>query len=148
MRVFMERFREKIIIVADDDEGHAELITEGLQSSGVYNKIIRFRNGEELWRFFSGETVRDETRSSDKGYIVILDINMPKLDGVEALIKIRENPSIPPVPVFILTTAEDPAEIERCYKAGCSVYITKPVDFSLFAETLHRLGLFIQIMQV
>jgi len=83
---------------------------------------------------------------SRKTYVVLLDINMPRLDGIEVLQRIKEHAILRRIPVIILTTTDDPAEVERCYGYGCNVYITKPVDFSLFTETLHRLGQFLQVM--
>lgn len=143
----MSRFRDMIIIITDDDDGHSELIREGLVDSGVRNQIIRFTNGEELWRFFSGQKVAGEIRSPDKAYLLILDINMPRMDGVEVLARMKSDESLREIPVIMLTTTDDPREIERCYRLGCNVYISKPVDFGQFSETLRRLGLFLQIVK-
>lgn len=144
----MEKRHEIVIIITDDDEGHAELIREGLRDSGITNPILRFVDGEELWNFVSGKTVRGETRKKDKGYVILLDINMPRMDGIEVVTKIRQNTDTKGMPIIMLTTTDDPREVERCYQAGCSIYIVKPVDFSLFSENLRRLGLFLQIIQV
>jgi len=144
----MEKRHEIVIIITDDDEGHAELIREGLRDSGINTPILRFVDGEELWNFVSGKTVRGETRKKDKGYVILLDINMPRMDGIEVVTMIRQNTDTKGIPIIMLTTTEDPREVERCYQAGCSIYIVKPVDFSLFSEKLRRLGLFLQIIQV
>jgi len=148
MRENMEKRREVVIVITDDDEGHAELIREGLRDSGLAAPILRFADGEELWDFLSGNSVHGETRKKDKGYVILLDINMPRMDGLEVLAKIRSNPEIGTIPVIIFTTTDDPREIDRCYHAGCNIYIVKPVDFSLFTETLHNLGRFLQVIQV
>jgi CheY-like chemotaxis protein len=73
---------------------------------------------------------------------------MPKIDGIEVLRRIKSDPDLRDIPVMMLTTTDDPREVEQCYQLGCSVYITKPIDFSKFAETLHRLGLFVQIVKI
>lgn len=143
----MDRYKEMIIIITDDDEGHAELIREGLQSSGVANPIIRFSHGEELWEFLNGKTIHDCTFDRSKAYLLLLDINMPRMDGVEVLRRMKQDDNLKEIPVMMLTTTDDPREVEKCYRLGCNVYITKPVDFSLFAETLRRLGLFIQVVK-
>lgn len=148
MRETMAKIRELNIIITDDDEGHSELIREGLVESGVHNRILCFTNGEELWRFFSGQKVAGEIRSPDKSYILLLDINMPRMDGVEVLTRMKSDESLREIPVLILTTTDDPREIERCYRLGCNAYITKPVDFGQLSETLRRLGLFLQIVKV
>ena len=142
----MKDYKELIILIAEDDDGHAELIKEGLCDAGVCNKTIRFRNGEEAWGFLSGigEDVRDESKS----YLLLLDLNMPKMDGLEVLRRLKGSDDLKEIPVMMLTTTDDPREVEECYKLGCNMYITKPVDFVKFAETLKRLGLFIQIVKI
>ncbi len=143
----MNAYKEMIILIAEDDEGHAELIKEGLIDAGVCNRIIRFSNGEEVWNFLSGNSV-NPIREPDKSYLLLLDINMPKMDGVEVLRRIKTDAGLKDTPVMMLTTTDDPREVEVCYQLGCNLYITKPIDFSKFAETLKRLGLFIQIVKV
>jgi len=143
----MAEYKEMIILIAEDDDGHAELIKEGLEDSGVCNKIIRFSNGEEIWHFLSG-TGSKEIMDSSKAYLVLLDINMPRMDGTEVLKKLKTRNGFKEIPVIMLTTTDDPREVEKCYKLGCNVYITKPVDFYKFAEILKRLGLFIQIVKI
>jgi CheY-like chemotaxis protein len=143
----MGQFKELVIIIADDDDGHAELIREGLQNSGLANAIIRFSNGEEVWNFLKGATVVGQTRDTGKSYLLLLDINMPRMDGIEVLERMKADAEIKDIPVIMLTTTDDPREVERCYKLGCNVYITKPVEFSCFTETLRRLGLFLQVVK-
>lgn len=143
----MESYKELIILIAEDDDGHAELIQEGLRESGVCNKIIRFSNGEEVWHFLAGTGDR-EIRDKSKAYLLLLDIKMPKMDGVEVLKKIKSSDELKEIPVMMLTTTDDPREVEHCYKLGCSIYITKPVEFGKFAETLKRLGMFVQIVKI
>lgn len=144
----MKSYKEIVILIADDDDGHAELIQEGLRNSGVNNPILRFRNGDELWQYFSRESVRGEVFNLQKAYLLLLDINMPRMDGIEVLSLMKGDPALKSIPVIMLTTTDDPREIERCYNLGCNAYITKPVDFGQFAETLRRLGLFLQVVKV
>ena len=143
----MKNYKELIILLAEDDDGHAELIIEGLKTAGVCNKIIRFSNGKEAWQFLSDIAGKNENLKSNS-YLLLLDINMPVMDGIEVLKNMKENELLKRIPVIMLTTTDDPREIEHCYDLGCSVYITKPIDFSAFTETLKRLGLFIQIVSV
>ena len=141
----MEKYKEMILLIAEDDDGHAELITEGLKNSGVCNEIIRFSNGEETWRFFTGESEGIKYDPS-KSYLLLLDINMPVMDGLEVLKRMKSDDEYKKIPVIMLTTTDDPREVEHCYELGCSIYITKPVDFKQFTERLNRLGLFVQIV--
>ncbi len=143
----MADYKELIILIAEDDDGHAELIKEGLADAGVCNKTKRFPNGEEVWKFLSG-TGDGEVRDKGKSYLLLLDINMPLMDGFEVLKKMKGSNDLKEIPIMMLTTTDDPREVEECYKLGCNMYITKPVDFNKFAETLRRLGLFIQVVKI
>lgn len=148
MRGFiMGDYKEMIILIAEDDDGHAELIREGLADSGVCNRIIRFHDGEEAWRFLSGAG-DTEVIDRRKSYLLLLDINMPKMDGFEVLKRMKGCEELKDIPVMMLTTTDDSREVEECYKLGCNFYITKPIDFIKFAETLKYLGLFIQIVKI
>jgi len=143
----MKDYKELIILITEDDDGHAELIKEGLVNAGVCNKTIRFSNGEEAWLFLSGSG-DSGVRDKNKSYLLLLDINMPKMDGLEVLRRLKSSDELKEIPVMMLTTTDDPREVEECYRLGCNMYITKPVDFIKFAETLKRLGLFIQIVKI
>ncbi|MCP3678184.1 MAG: response regulator [Deltaproteobacteria bacterium] len=143
----MRGYREIVVLIAEDDDGHAVLIEEGLKESGVCNPIIRFSNGEEVWHFLSGTGDKD-VWDPNKAYLLLLDIRMPRMDGVEVLKRMKADEELKAIPVMMLTTTDDPREVEQCYQLGCNAYITKPVDFDAFAETLKRLGLFIQIVKL
>lgn len=143
----MGNYKELIILIAEDDDGHAELIRSGLIDSGVCNIIKRFRDGQEIWKFLSKEST-NEVREENKSYLLLLDINMPKMDGTEVLRRIKADDKLKEIPVIMLTTTDDPDEVETCYKIGCNIYITKPIDFMKLSETLKNLGLFLQIVKV
>jgi CheY-like chemotaxis protein len=140
-------YKKIVILLTEDDDGHAELIKEELQESGICNKIIRFIDGQEVWDFLVKKSER-ENQEEVSSYLLLLDINMPRLDGVEVLRRIKANDELKKIPVIMLTTTDDPREVEECYRIGCSIYITKPVDFFKCAETLKRLGLFIQVIKI
>jgi CheY-like chemotaxis protein len=143
----MDGYRELVILIAEDDDGHAELIREGLAEAGLCNRILRFADGEEAWVFLTGGG-EGETFDRGKSYLLLLDINMPKVDGVELLKRVKGDRQLKEIPVIMLTTTDDPREVEECYRLGCNIYMTKPVDFTAFAESLKRLGLFLQVVKV
>lgn len=143
----MSNYKELVILIAEDDDGHAELIIEGLKESGVCNAILRFGNGLEAWEFLTNAKPTGG-RDVAKSYLLLLDINMPMMNGVELLQKIKTNDNLKEIPVVMLTTTDDPREVDECYKLGCNMYITKPVQFAKFAEVLNRIGLFFQIVKV
>ena len=135
------------LLVAEDDDGHAELIEEHLRDAGVRCPIIRFRDGEETLNFLT-RNGPGPWRESHAEYLLLLDIKMPRMDGVEVLRRIKGDLHLKTIPVVILTTTDDPREIEACYRLGCSFYITKPVDCLRFSETMRRLGLFVKAVRL
>lgn len=136
---------EVTILIAEDDDGHAELIEDNLREAGVRNPIIRFRDGQEALDFFYAD---ESGAGRGTGYLLLLDIRMPRVDGVQVLRTLKGDDGLKNIPVIMLTTTDDPREIELCYSLGCSCYITKPVEYRRFAEMLRRLGLFVVIVQV
>lgn len=143
----MIKYKELTILIAEDDDGHADLIMTGLKESGICNHMIRFVDGKQTWEFISGKG-KEMVLDKNKSYLLLLDINMPKMDGLEVLERIKNDDDFKSLPVIMLTTTDDPREVEKCYELGCNIYVTKPVDFLKFAETLKRLGLFIQVVKV
>jgi CheY-like chemotaxis protein len=135
------------ILIAEDDDGHAELVMEQLQNSGVSCPIRRFRDGQEVLDLLlpaDGEAGWDR----ECPCLVLLDINMPRVDGLTVLRRLKGDPATRGIPVIMLTTTDDPGEVAACYRLGCNLYITKPVEFEAFAETLHRLGQLLQVLKV
>lgn len=143
-------FEKKVtILIAEDDDGHAELIEENLRESGLKNTIIRFRDGQEALDFLFGEPSETQPRRvRGQAYMMLLDIRMPRVDGVQVLQRLKQDPELKSMPVIILTTTDDPREIQNCYALGCSCYITKPIDYQKFSDMLTRLGLFLLVVQV
>lgn len=139
---------EVTILIAEDDDGHAELIIDNLREAGLNNEIVRFRDGQEVLDFLTGPPDTLATRQSGIAYLLLLDIRMPRVDGVEVLRRVKADPELHKLPVIMLTTTDDPREVKNCYELGCSCYITKPVDYDRFSEMLNRLGLFLMVVQV
>lgn len=136
-----------VILIAEDDEGHAILMRQNLEMAGLDNPIEHFRDGQAvldfLFRRGSGRM-----REDGQTYLVLLDIRMPKVDGVEVLRRIKADATLHQLPVIMLTTTDDVREVTRCHELGCSVYLQKPVDYEKFAEAMRRLGLFIMLLQL
>jgi len=137
------------VLIVEDDDGHAELIRDNLQETGVSNPIIRLSNGQAALDFFYGPSdTPGPHRQLGHAYLMLLDIRMPGIDGIELLKRIKGDPELRKMPIIMLTTTEDPCEIQNCYSLGCNCYITKPVDYMRFSEVLARLGLMIMEMQI
>jgi CheY-like chemotaxis protein len=131
------------ILIVEDDEGHAILIRENLEAAGVNNRIKHFRDGQAILDFF----FKDPPRVSET-FILILDIRMPKVDGIEVLRRIKAHPELRKLPVIMLTTTDDSREVLRCHELGCNVYMQKPVDYDRFSEAIRRLGQFVPLLHV
>ncbi len=135
------------ILMAEDDEGHAVLIRRNLKRAGIRNNVVHLKDGQAVLDYIRSAGVYRE-RLWPQRYVVLLDINMPVLDGVEALRQLKSDVQTRKMPIIILTTTDDPREMARCYQLGCSAYIAKPVDYDDFSEAIRRLGLFLQVMTV
>ena len=135
------------IVMIEDDEGHARLIERNIRRAGVNNEIKSFRNGTEGLDFLLGPDGSGE-ESSSRTMLILLDLNLPDMTGVDILAKVKSNVHTRRSPVIILTTTDDEREIKRCYDLGANVYITKPVNYEGFANAIQQLGLFLSVMQV
>ena len=135
------------ILLAEDDDGHASLVQRNLMRSGIANEMARVRNGQEALDYIHRRGSYRE-RDLNGPLLLLLDINMPLLDGTAVLGAIKSDESTAKIPVIMLTTTDDPREIQRCYEMGCSVYVSKPVEYDKFVEAVKRLGLFLQIVAV
>jgi CheY-like chemotaxis protein len=143
----MNMSEQVTILVAEDDDGHATLIKKNLVRAGLKNDILRFADGQAILDFLfrRGDGPK---RGRDMPYLLFLDIRMPKVDGVEVLRQIKADPELHNLPVIMLTTTEDPREVDRCHAIGCNNYVHKPVDYEKFVEVIKQLGLFLLLVKV
>ena len=139
--------RQVTIVMIEDDEGHARLIEKNIRRAGVNNEIIPFANGTEALNFLLGPDGTGEVNQG-RHLLILLDLNLPDMTGVDILDKVKGNQHTKRSPVIVLTTTDDAREIQRCYDLGANVYITKPVNYDGFANAIRQLGLFFSVMQV
>ena len=116
-----------VIIMAEDEKGHYLLTKHYLQDAGISNEILWFEDGKSTLDFFSG----DEFDRNGKKYLLLLDIRMPGIDGIEVLEKIKKDETLAHVPVIMLTTSEDHELAARCYSLGCEAHVVKPPGVTL-----------------
>lgn len=135
------------ILIADDDEGHAILIRDNLEAAGLTNPISHFRDGQAVLDFLFGKAPGPHA-APNAPYLLLLDIRMPKVDGVEVLRRIKADPELRKIPVIMLTTTDDQREVDRCHALGCNVYLRKPVDYDRFNEAIRLLGGFVSLAQI
>ena len=135
------------IVMIEDDEGHARLIERNIRRAGVNNAILPFRDGTSALEYLMGADGTGEA-SAKRHLLILLDLNLPDMTGIDILEKVKANPHTRRSPVVVLTTTDDQREIQRCYDLGANVYITKPVNYEGFSNAIRQLGLFFSVMQV
>jgi CheY-like chemotaxis protein len=135
------------IVMIEDDEGHARLIERNIRRAGVNNEIVAFKDGTSALEYLLGAD-GSGAESSARALLILLDLNLPDMTGVDILTKVKSNGHLKRSPVIVLTTTDDQREIKRCYDLGANVYITKPVNYESFANAIQQLGLFLSVMQV
>ena len=133
------------ILMVEDEAAHATLIERNLRRGGITNPVVRIDNGAEALDYLFN-------RGKYAGHkrpiylLVLLDLNMTGVSGYQVLKEMKEDEECRVVPVIVLTTTNDPHEVQRCYDLGCNNFVTKPVNPREFAKAIQDLGLFIDIM--
>ena len=130
------------ILMADDDADDRLMTKEALESSKIANELRFVEDGEELLAYLRREGKYKDPKNSPRPGIILLDLNMPKKDGREALREIRADPALRAIPVIILTTSKSEADIYRSYDSGANNFITKPVSFDGLVEIIKALDHF------
>ncbi len=136
-----------LIVMVEDDEGHARLIEKNIRRAGVANPMTEFADGTSACQFLFGPDGSGKVNRG-KAMLIMLDLNLPDMSGVDILRRVKENEHLKRTPVVVLTTTDDEREIKRCYDLGANVYITKPVNYENFANAIRQLGLFFSVIQV
>jgi CheY-like chemotaxis protein len=136
-----------IILLVEDDPGHALLIEKNLRRGGISNEITVLDTGQKAVDYLFKEGAYEEAPHALPP-LILLDLNLPVLDGYQVLKRIKHDERTRRIPVIVLTTTDNPHEVSRCYDLGCNVYITKPVEYGQFSDAIRTLGLFLSIVKV
>jgi CheY-like chemotaxis protein len=143
----MSEYKPLTIVLVEDDPGHALLIEKNLRRAGISNLIVPLKDGGEAVEYLFRH-VEKVNNLIDHPLLVLLDLNLPVLDGYQVLQRIKNDARTKQIPVVVLTTTDNPHEIARCYELGCNVYITKPVEYDRFSDAVRKLGMFLSIVKV
>ena len=143
----MSSMQEVTILLVEDDKGHARLIEKNMRRSGVTNRMVIVSDGQQALDYLYGEGPYAEAQPASP-LLVLLDLNLPVMDGYQVLELMKADERTKRIPVVILTTTDDAREVSRCYDLGCNVYVTKPVDYEQFSEAIRKLGLLLSIVTV
>ena len=129
------------ILLVEDNLNDAEMTIRALKKS-VTQKIFHLKDGAAALDYFSGKGQFEGRNLNNKPKVILLDLKMPKVDGIEVLEKIKSNESTKKIPVVVLTSSNQDPDIEKCYLLGANSYIVKPVDFESFHKVVSELGLY------
>jgi CheY-like chemotaxis protein len=128
------------ILIADDDPDDRELTHDALQECRLANDVHFVKDGEELMDYLNRRGEHKQRMGSPMPGLILLDLNMPRKDGREALKEIKANPALRRIPIVVLTTSKAEEDILRTYDLGVNSYVTKPVTFASLVETIKVLG--------
>jgi two-component system response regulator len=133
---------EKMILLVEDNADDEELTMRALRQAKIANNIVVTRDGMAALDFLFGKNEYAGRDTAEVPGLVLLDLKLPKLNGIEVLQKIRANPQTSLVPVVILTSSSEDEDMLKSYQSGANSYVRKPVQFSAFAEAVGHLGLY------
>jgi len=135
------------VLMTEDDPGQAFLIKQYLEETTFKAQdIVHLSDGQELLDYLCRKGTY-EKRERHQAIVILLDIQMPRLDGFETLKQIKSDQRMRVLPVIMLTTSQSQAEIAHCYRLGCNAYVTKPLELNQFMQTIQRLGHFLKTAQ-
>jgi CheY-like chemotaxis protein len=131
-----------IILLVEDNIAHAELVKRSLEDHPVANRIIHVADGESALAFLFRRGRFSDPDSSPKPHVVLLDLRLPRVDGLEVLKEIRTSAELEKLPVVVLTTSEAERDVAKAYEYHANSYLVKPLDFDKFAKLMDDLGFY------
>ena len=130
------------ILLVEDNPHDAEMAMRALQKHNLANHLAWVRDGAEALEFLFGPTAVADPPLGPQSRLILLDLKLPKVNGLELLKRIKDDPRTRTIPVVVLTSSQEESDIVRSYAAGVNSYIVKPVDFDKFTEAVSQLGLY------
>ena len=136
------KFDEVEILLVEDNMNDAELIIEALREVNLANHLVHLQDGEEALEFIFATGAYAEREIKKVPRVILLDIKMPKVNGIEVLRQIRANPDTKLIPIVIMTSSKEEQDIIKSYQLGVNSFVVKPVEFNDFAKAVSELGLY------
>lgn len=131
----------KPILLVEDNPRDLDLSLRALERTNLANEVVVARDGEDAWQYLAREG-KHADRPRGNPAVVLLDLKLPKMDGVEVLERIRQHPDMEQLPVVMLTASREQTDVARSYAIGVNAYVVKPFGFSEFLEAIRDLGVF------
>jgi CheY-like chemotaxis protein len=130
------------VLLVEDNPTDAELTLRALRGKGLRNNFVVARDGQEALDFLFAQGAYADRNTEESPKLVLLDLRLPKVDGIEVLRKIKSDERTKMIPVVVLTSSRQEPDIEKCYQLGANSYIVKPVDFDKLVEAVSELGVY------
>ena len=130
------------ILLVEDNASDAEMTIDALSQNNLANKLLHVKDGAEALDFIFAEGNYTARKITDKPKVILLDLKMPKVNGIEVLQKIRSDERTKNIPVVMLTSSKEDPDIQKCYDLGVNSYVVKPVEFDAFQKAISELGLY------
>ncbi len=134
--------KEVEILLVEDNPTDAELCIRALKKNNLANKLVWVKDGAEALDFLFSTGAYADRGPTCPPKVVLLDLRLPKVDGMEVLRKVKAEERTRAIPVVVLTSSKEEVDLEECYKLGVNSYISKPVEFDAFAKTVSELGMY------
>lgn len=131
----------KTILLAEDNPKDVELILEALSDTNLSNLVVVVHDGVDALEYLNYQG-RFKLRKRGNPVVVLLDIKMPRMDGIEVLEAIRHDPALKTLPVVMLTSSREEPDLKKCYELGTNAYVVKPLDFNKFIDVIKQIGVF------
>jgi two-component system, response regulator len=140
--------QDKTILLVEDNPDDEALTLRALKKNNILNEVVVARDGVEALDYLFGTGAYTNRDLSHQPHIILLDLKLPKIDGLEVLRRLRADPRTSLLPVAILTTSNEEQDVLKSYQLGANSYIRKPVDFGQFMEAVRQLGLYWLVLNV
>jgi|SRR5882757_9875465 len=132
--------QERVIVLVEDNANDEELMLRAFRKSGISNRVVILRDGAEALDYFFVRGAHADRSLSDITQVVLLDLKLPKINGIEVLRQLRVDERTQLLPIVILTSSAEEQDLIRCYSLGANSYVRKPVDFTQFVDAVRQLG--------
>lgn len=130
------------ILLVEDNMSDAELTIRVLKKNNLANKLVHLEDGQEALDFIFAEGNYSHRKIEDTPKVILLDLKMPKINGIQVLQKIKSDERTKKIPVVVLTSSKENPDIQECYLLGVNSYVVKPVEFEKFFDTISEIGLY------
>ena len=137
-----EQCRRIQVVLVEDNETDAELCIRALRKKNLANDLVWLKDGAEALDFLYSRGEYSGRDTADKPNLILLDLRMPRVDGIEVLQELKSDEQMRTVPVIILTSSTENPDMEKCYQLGANSFVSKPVEFEAFAEAAVKIGMY------